>query len=179
MVRFYIVPDMLSNAPMWVIPVISQLKEVMTCVWTHRFKRVGAGAMKGRGIGTARGRATIQRAQSTSSPFDHYTAYDLIRPTWNWTRSTKRSWRTTNKAVEGLSIGKWATLCDVSSFYQKLQALPKLRLLWLCIFNPCLDARTLGGSDVRLAKLTTPHCLDKLVVWSCKAVDAHSSRPTS
>ncbi|GAA6023620.1 hypothetical protein JCM10207_005085 [Rhodosporidiobolus poonsookiae] len=44
-VRFYVVPDMLSQAPM--------------------FKRgVGANAMKGRGIGTARGRATIMRAQS-------------------------------------------------------------------------------------------------------------------
>lgn len=42
MIRFYIVPDMLQNAPM--------------------FKRIGAGAMKGRGIGTARGRATIARA---------------------------------------------------------------------------------------------------------------------
>ncbi|GAA5853763.1 hypothetical protein JCM8547_007440 [Rhodosporidiobolus lusitaniae] len=44
-VRFYVVPDMLAQAPM--------------------FKRgVGASAMKGRGIGTARGRATIMRAQS-------------------------------------------------------------------------------------------------------------------
>ncbi|TNY19641.1 Sm-like ribonucleo protein [Rhodotorula diobovata] len=44
-VRFYVVPDMLAQAPM--------------------FKRgVGANAMKGRGIGTARGRATIMRAQS-------------------------------------------------------------------------------------------------------------------
>ncbi|GAA5821809.1 hypothetical protein JCM11251_001036 [Rhodosporidiobolus azoricus] len=44
-IRFYVVPDMLSQAPM--------------------FKRgVGANAMKGRGIGTARGRATIMRAQS-------------------------------------------------------------------------------------------------------------------
>ncbi|CAD6574554.1 MAG: small nuclear ribonucleoprotein Sm D3 [Cyphobasidiales sp. Tagirdzhanova-0007] len=42
MIRFYIVPDMLANAPM--------------------FKRIGANAMKGRGIGSARGRATIQRA---------------------------------------------------------------------------------------------------------------------
>ncbi|KAI5475516.1 kinesin family member 5 [Pseudohyphozyma bogoriensis] len=46
-VRFYVVPDMLSQAPM--------------------FKRVGPNAMKGRGIGTARGRATIMRAQCTSS----------------------------------------------------------------------------------------------------------------
>ncbi|CED84523.1 sm-like ribonucleo protein [Phaffia rhodozyma] len=43
MARFFIVPDMLANAPM--------------------FKRVGPNAMKGRGIGTARGRATILRAR--------------------------------------------------------------------------------------------------------------------
>ncbi|KAF7428637.1 small nuclear ribonucleoprotein Sm D3 [Pleurotus ostreatus] len=46
MVRFFIVPDMLQNAPM--------------------FKRVGPNAMKGRGIGTARGRATIMRANGKS-----------------------------------------------------------------------------------------------------------------
>ncbi|KAF9049791.1 Sm-like ribonucleoprotein [Panaeolus papilionaceus] len=44
MVRFFIVPDMLQNAPM--------------------FKRVGPNAMRGRGIGTARGRATIMRGVS-------------------------------------------------------------------------------------------------------------------
>ncbi|PWN53424.1 Sm-like ribonucleo protein [Violaceomyces palustris] len=44
MIRFIIVPDMLQQAPM--------------------FKRVGPNAMKGRGIGSARGRATILRAQS-------------------------------------------------------------------------------------------------------------------
>ncbi|KAK0484377.1 small nuclear ribonucleoprotein Sm D3 [Armillaria luteobubalina] len=43
MIRFFIVPDMLQNAPM--------------------FKRVGPNAMRGRGIGTARGRATIMRAR--------------------------------------------------------------------------------------------------------------------
>ncbi|KAJ6625581.1 hypothetical protein B0H10DRAFT_2161807 [Mycena sp. CBHHK59/15] len=42
MVRFFIVPDMLQNAPM---------------------RRVGPNAMRGRGIGTARGRATIMRAR--------------------------------------------------------------------------------------------------------------------
>ncbi|KAK0523803.1 small nuclear ribonucleoprotein Sm D3 [Tilletia horrida] len=42
MIRFIIVPDMLQQAPM--------------------FKRVGPNAMKGRGIGSARGRATIMRA---------------------------------------------------------------------------------------------------------------------
>ncbi|KAJ7703129.1 hypothetical protein B0H17DRAFT_1157224 [Mycena rosella] len=46
MVRFFIVPDMLQNAPMQVA-----------------FKRVGPNAMRGRGIGTARGRATIMRAR--------------------------------------------------------------------------------------------------------------------
>ncbi|PWN33083.1 Sm-like ribonucleo protein [Meira miltonrushii] len=44
MIRFIIVPDMLQQAPM--------------------FKRVGPNAMKGRGIGSARGRATIIRAQN-------------------------------------------------------------------------------------------------------------------
>ncbi|KEI40730.1 uncharacterized protein L969DRAFT_33526, partial [Mixia osmundae IAM 14324] len=44
MINFFIVPDMLAHAPM--------------------FKRQGPNALKGRGIGTARGRATIQRAQS-------------------------------------------------------------------------------------------------------------------
>ncbi|KAI0301007.1 hypothetical protein B0F90DRAFT_1720895 [Multifurca ochricompacta] len=47
MVRFFIVPDMLQNAPM--------------------FKRVGPNAMRGRGIGTARGRATIMRANGNVS----------------------------------------------------------------------------------------------------------------
>ena len=41
MIRFMVVPDMLQQAPM--------------------FKRVGPNAMKGRGIGAARGRATIMR----------------------------------------------------------------------------------------------------------------------
>ncbi|GAC98848.1 pre-mRNA splicing factor [Pseudozyma hubeiensis SY62] len=44
MLRFIIVPDMLQQAPM--------------------FKRIGPNAMKGRGIGSARGRATILRAQA-------------------------------------------------------------------------------------------------------------------
>lgn len=43
MIRFIIVPDMLQQAPM--------------------FKTVGPNAMKGRGIGTARGRATIMRGE--------------------------------------------------------------------------------------------------------------------
>ena len=42
-VRFFIVPDMLKNAPM--------------------FKKVGPNAMKGRGIGLGRGKATVARAQ--------------------------------------------------------------------------------------------------------------------
>ncbi|WVQ78621.1 hypothetical protein IAT38_000707 [Cryptococcus sp. DSM 104549] len=44
MIRFIIVPDLLANAPM--------------------FKRIGPNAMRGRGIGAARGRATIQRANA-------------------------------------------------------------------------------------------------------------------
>ncbi|EOQ99837.1 hypothetical protein E3P92_02032 [Wallemia ichthyophaga] len=44
MIKFVVVPDMLQNAPM--------------------FKRIGPNAMKGRGIGTARGRATIMRANA-------------------------------------------------------------------------------------------------------------------
>ncbi|ODN72991.1 hypothetical protein L202_08388 [Cryptococcus amylolentus CBS 6039] len=44
MIRFIIVPDLLAQAPM--------------------FKRVGPNAMRGRGIGAARGRATIQRANA-------------------------------------------------------------------------------------------------------------------
>ena len=44
MIKFVVVPDMLQNAPM--------------------FKRVGPNAMKGRGIGTDRGRATIMRANA-------------------------------------------------------------------------------------------------------------------
>lgn len=43
MLRFIIVPDMLQQAPM--------------------FKRIGPNAMKGRGIGSARGRATILRGE--------------------------------------------------------------------------------------------------------------------
>ncbi|KAI8842131.1 hypothetical protein BC829DRAFT_347324, partial [Chytridium lagenaria] len=43
-VRYFIVPDMLKNAPM--------------------FKRVGPGATKGRGIGLGRGKATVARAQA-------------------------------------------------------------------------------------------------------------------
>ncbi|KAJ3073708.1 small nuclear ribonucleoprotein Sm D3 [Rhizoclosmatium sp. JEL0117] len=43
-VRFFVVPDMLKNAPM--------------------FKRIGPGATKGRGIGLGRGKATVARAQA-------------------------------------------------------------------------------------------------------------------
>ncbi|GAW05181.1 Sm-like ribonucleo protein [Lentinula edodes] len=45
MIRFFIVPDMLKNAPM--------------------FRRSGPNGLKGKGIGTARGRATIMRANGT------------------------------------------------------------------------------------------------------------------
>jgi small nuclear ribonucleoprotein D3 len=59
MVRFFIVPDMLQNAPMYA----SQSFRATRCfdMRVSRFKRVGPNAMRGRGIGTARGRATIMR----------------------------------------------------------------------------------------------------------------------
>lgn len=65
MIRFYIVPDMLANAPMYgILPVtafcLPALTQTYALLPACRFKR----AAKGRGIGTARGRATIQRAQS-------------------------------------------------------------------------------------------------------------------
>lgn len=63
-IRFYVVPDMLAQAPMCVVsfsPTDFSLLTVVASV--HRFKRIGPNAMKGRGIGTARGRATIMRAQ--------------------------------------------------------------------------------------------------------------------
>lgn len=79
MVRFFIVPDMLQNAPMYeVSPPFSFFCMLTACffisfpaddvlfmtdsvMYVHRFKRVGPNAMRGRGIGTARGRATIMR----------------------------------------------------------------------------------------------------------------------
>lgn len=57
MIRFIVVPDMLEQAPM--------------------FKRVGPNAMKGRGIGSARGRATIMRGEWLSLAF--LTCTSLIR----------------------------------------------------------------------------------------------------
>lgn len=61
-VRFFIVPDMLQNAPMWVFGYALDAHP-LTAI-EHRFKRVGPNAMRGRGIGTARGRATIMRGMS-------------------------------------------------------------------------------------------------------------------
>jgi small nuclear ribonucleoprotein D3 len=58
MVRFFIVPDMLQNAPMQVASLFTHSPNSLPCC---RFKRVGPNAMRGRGIGTARGRATIMR----------------------------------------------------------------------------------------------------------------------
>ena len=66
MIRFYIVPDMLANAPMCVINIPHTASACGLTERTCRFKRIGANAMKGRGIGSARGRATIQRAASAS-----------------------------------------------------------------------------------------------------------------
>jgi small nuclear ribonucleoprotein D3 len=60
MVRFFIVPDMLQNAPMYVVQSLLFIM-VSSLGKYRRFKRVGPNAMRGRGIGTARGRATIMR----------------------------------------------------------------------------------------------------------------------
>jgi small nuclear ribonucleoprotein D3 len=46
-VRFFVVPDMLRNAPM--------------------FQQIGPNALKGRGVGMGRGRATVARAQAARS----------------------------------------------------------------------------------------------------------------
>jgi small nuclear ribonucleoprotein D3 len=62
MVRFFIVPDMLQNAPMYVVQLLFFFFIVVSDLCDfRRFKRVGPNAMRGRGIGTARGRATIMR----------------------------------------------------------------------------------------------------------------------
>ncbi|KAJ3977596.1 hypothetical protein EV361DRAFT_622796 [Lentinula raphanica] len=62
MIRFFIVPDMLKNAPMCVV-VPSTLQ--LLIFWTlNRFRRSGPNGMRGKGIGTARGRATIMRANA-------------------------------------------------------------------------------------------------------------------
>ena len=66
MICFYIVPDMLRNAPMYdffvlPFPPFSLIPD--TNVIFDRFKRPGGpNAMRGSGIGKARGRATILRA---------------------------------------------------------------------------------------------------------------------
>ncbi|KAI0275602.1 hypothetical protein BGY98DRAFT_1081103 [Russula aff. rugulosa BPL654] len=78
MVRFFIVPDMLQNAPM--------------------FKRVGPNAMRGRGIGTARGRATIMRGSQW----------------YRYTSSSKRmcSDFVSEANIDGKKIGS-GTFCDI------------------------------------------------------------------
>ena len=68
MIRFFIVPDMLQNAPMYGIHLLSVCGDKLTPDSGGRFKRVGPNAMKGRGIGTARGRATIMRGEFYNHP---------------------------------------------------------------------------------------------------------------
>lgn len=76
MVRFFIVPDMLQNAPMYVSYGISFFTADRAMYDRSRFKRVGPNAMRGRGIGTARGRATIMRGMS--SVLVHATFHSLL-----------------------------------------------------------------------------------------------------
>ena len=91
MVRFFIVPDMLQNAPMSV-PVHllaarhSHFARTDHHFPLHRFKRTGVNAMRGRGIGTARGRATIMRGLLSSrlSLCPSLTATFSQCPPWTW-----------------------------------------------------------------------------------------------
>ncbi|KAI0084873.1 hypothetical protein BDY19DRAFT_471038 [Irpex rosettiformis] len=86
MVRFFIVPDMLQNAPM--------------------FKRVGPNAMKGRGIGTARGRATIMRANGTSSSVFIRFKLEQVLTCLMFSNSSSWSWcpcRSWYQAMNGFS----------------------------------------------------------------------------
>lgn len=95
-VRFFIVPDMLKNAPM--------------------FKQVGPGALKGRGIGLGRGRATVARAQGKSYKhsiccpfadifFFFVSSFFLLsprqKPWWfPWTRSPDPTLRTKPQRIK-------------------------------------------------------------------------------
>ncbi|KAI0779471.1 hypothetical protein C8Q74DRAFT_693469 [Fomes fomentarius] len=72
MVRFFIVPDMLQNAPM--------------------FKRVGPNAMRGRGIGTARGRATIMRGTRLLISYPMLTPADVSFAMQQTVRSFTHFW---------------------------------------------------------------------------------------
>ena len=76
MVRFFIVPDMLQNAPMSVPsrPLVARHSDLLRAdcyLRSDRFKRTGVNAMRGRGIGTARGRATIMRGSSSYRLYRH------------------------------------------------------------------------------------------------------------
>lgn len=65
MIRFIVVPDMLQQAPM--------------------FKRVGPNAMKGRGIGSARGRATIMRGTSLGPLYlSRSISFCSTKSSWPW-----------------------------------------------------------------------------------------------
>lgn len=92
MIRFFIVPDMLQNAPM---SALFNPHPHSACtnfpLRLCRFKRTGVNAMRGRGIGTARGRATIMRGPSILGiPFvsfitDHlFSSVSSQRSTWTW-----------------------------------------------------------------------------------------------
>ncbi|KAH9892676.1 hypothetical protein C8Q73DRAFT_68002 [Cubamyces lactineus] len=95
MVRFFIVPDMLQNAPM--------------------FKRVGPNAMKGRGIGTARGRATIMRANGVFSMIH----FDCLPNTDNNCTSASRSWCSRCERYPSMSIYQDCLVVVHSSYSPK------------------------------------------------------------
>jgi hypothetical protein len=82
MIRFFIVPDMLQNAPMYGIHLLSVCEDRLTPILGTRFKRVGPNAMKGRGIGTARGRATIMRGEFYKHPVSPRQNYMHFSSKW-------------------------------------------------------------------------------------------------
>ncbi|KAI0335117.1 Sm-like ribonucleoprotein [Cubamyces sp. BRFM 1775] len=95
MVRFFIVPDMLQNAPM--------------------FKRVGPNAMKGRGIGTARGRATIMRANGVFS----LSSSTCLLHAYNCRTSASRSWCPRCERYPSMSIYQDCLVVVHSSYSPK------------------------------------------------------------
>lgn len=100
-VRFYVVPDMLAQAPMFAQSSTFLLTNSRADpLPPRRFKRVGPNAMKGRGIGTARGRATIMRAQCKPDPRpmirldrDGHQRVALLTLLPSVARSPPRTWR--------------------------------------------------------------------------------------
>lgn len=120
MLRFIIVPDMLQQAPM--------------------FKRIGPNAMKGRGIGSARGRATVLRGEFCV----HLGFPCLCKPTDVLT-------------VPAFSFSQLQHKHDADEADHRIQAAVAL----LALDHPFADKRSLGSSTItdNLASLfRQTHC---------------------